>query len=519
MGTPTPAFQTRRDPGSFLEPGHRWLTLVLLAAVFVVSGLRFDGPSRGYWDTYIAVPAIFMTGQPVDLHWIDGSPRYDYELSGRIPDDTYDPTPGSFGIASADQRIGTGILFAAPFSLFRLAAFRWGYAACWALTFLFSLLCLRRLLRGFWVPLAGALLLVFNPFSLYLDRLNGNVFGMATMIFLWFLMTGRKPAWWLVGLLYGIAGGIRNEAIIFGPIFLGFLALGSPGTGRFVRRLTVFTAGAAAGIAPVLAWNRFAYGQMLIHPSQVAHLEGFRPTFPHRFMDSEFQFNGLLNVPFHDELVRTPHFAFPTFLTWPLVTVTSLGLLLSAAGVVGFFTLSRRRPLQWVLLSYWYGIVALLFAFQENWEELKQTFMALQLFPLVVFVAAGLRWLGDRRREAYAWLMLGASLLVLTAGVLAIRQLEVEPDGRWYERFPHARNSESGLDELPPELRKDWHYFYTRETEAEVEREREHMTRLRPWPVLYRPLHVPDRADLQRIGREPVDRELRTLAIWSYIYE
>jgi len=519
MSTPSPAFQTPADPGGFLDPGHRWLVLALTAAIFVFSGLRFDGPSRGYWDTYIAVPAIFMTGQPVDLHWIDGTPRYEYEFEGRVPDDTYDPAPGSYGIASADQRIGTGILFAAPFSLFRLAAFRWGYAACWALTFLFALLSIRRLLGGFWVPLLASLLLVLNPFSLYLDRLNGNVFGMAAMVLLWFLMTGKRPTWWLVGLLYGITGGIRNEAIIFGPIFLGFLALHSPGTGRFVGRLAVFTAGAAAGIAPVLLWNRFAYGQMLIHPSQVAHLEGFRPTFPHSFGDSEFQFNGLLNVPFHDELVRTPHFAFPTFMTWPLVTVTSLGLVLSAAALVGVFALSRRRPLEWVLLAYWYGIVALLFAFQENWEELKQTFMALHLFPLVVFVAAGLRWLEHRRREVYAWLMYAACLLLLVASVLAARHVEVEADERWYERFPHARNSESGLHELPPELRKDWHYFYTREVPEEVDRERAHMTRLRPWPVLYRPLHLPDRDDLDRIGREPVERELRTLAIWSYIYE
>jgi hypothetical protein len=76
MGTPTPQFQSPADPGSFLEPGHRWLVLALTAAIFVFSGVRFDGPSRGYWDTYITLPAIFMTGQAVDLHGIDGTPRY-----------------------------------------------------------------------------------------------------------------------------------------------------------------------------------------------------------------------------------------------------------------------------------------------------------------------------------------------------------------------------------------------------------------------------------------------------------
>ena len=491
----------------------------LVVVILLLSALRFDGPARGYWDTYITVPAMFMNAQAVDLHRIDGSPRYEYELVGRVPDDTYDPSPGSYGIASADQRIGTAILFAAPFALGNLAAFRWGYAACWALLFLLTLLSLRRLTEGFWVPLAGALLLVFNPFSLSLDRLNGNLFGLGVMVLLWFLMTGRKPAWWLVGLLYGIAGGIRNEAIIFGPIFVALMAYAGGGWRGVSGRLGAFTAAAFAGIFPVLAWNRFAYGQALIHPSQVSHLEGFRPTFPHSFLGAEFEFNGLLNVPFHDEIVRTPHYAFPTFITWPLVTITSFGILLTAAGLVGTWVLWRRSRLNWALLAYWYGIVALLFAFQENWEALKQTFMALHLFPLVAFVTIGVGWIVRRRRDTRAWLALAAVTAVPVLALAGARAVDVPADERWYERFPHAAANDSGLAELPEELRKDWQFFYTHETEAEIDRERRHMTRIRPWPAPYRPLHLPDGDDLACMVREPGERELRTLAVWSYIYE
>ncbi len=508
--SPTPAPLTPRQ-------GRIVLALTLLVLLF--SGLRFDGPSRGYWDTYITVPAMFMTGQAVDLHRIDGTPRYEYELKGRIPDDTYDPSPGSFGVASSDQRIGTGILFAAPFALGGLSAFRWGYAACWAAIFLLSLLSLRRLLGGFGVPLAASLVLVLNPFSLYLDRLNGNVFGLAVMLLLWFLMSGRKPTWWLVGAVYGLCGGIRNEAIVFGPMFLAFLWVRSDGFGRFAARLGAFTGAAFATILPVLAWNRFAYGQALIHPSQVSHLEGFRPTFPHRFFGAEFDFNGLLNVPFHDELIRTPHWAFPTFVTWPLVTVTSLGLGLAATALIGLWVLRRRRPFEWAMLVFWYGIIALLFAFQENWEELKQTFMALHLFPVVAFVGAGLAWVVEGVRERSTWIAVAACAGALALALLGIRQWQVPVDERWYERFPHAAVNDSGLAELPMELRKDWQYFYTAETEAEIEAERRWMTRVRPWPVMYRPPHVPDGEDLSRLWAEPRQRELRTLAVWSYIYE
>lgn len=520
-----------------LPPLEAWQRRTLLIATVLValfSALRFDGPSRGYWDTYITVPAMFMTGQSVDLHRIDGSPRFDYELSGVIPDDTFDPSENSFGIASKDQRVGTGILFATPFALFAQAAFRWGYAATWTLLFGFAFLALRRLTAGpasenatpspgaaFVIPLLGALFLVLNPFSLYLDRLNGNLFGLAFMVFLWVLLSENKPSWWLCGLVYGIIGGIRNEAIIFGPIMLAFMAWKRPSWKRYLGQLAAFTAAAFVAILPVLLWNQFAYGKMLIHPSQVAHLEGFRPTFPHTWfgLSDPFEFNGLLNFPFHTEIIRTPHFAYPTWMHWPLTTIKSMGLLLTPLAAVGAFVMVKRQRFLGALLWFWYGIVAVLFVFQENWEELKQTFMALHLFPLAAFVTFGLYWLAGGLKSWKRWTAVGVSAVLLGALLLGIRQWEVPVDERWYVRFPHAGSNDSGLDELPVELRKDWHFFYTKETTAEIEAERRHMTQPWPWPSFYRPVHTPTGEDFQKMMAEPSTRELSTLAIWSYIYE
>jgi len=502
-----------------LTRGQRWALAACGLVVLLVSALRFDGPSRGYWDTYITVPAMFLTGQPVELTRIDGTPRYTYALKGRVPDDTYDPTPGSFGIASEDQRIGTGILLAAPFALVRLAAFRWGFAAAWTLTFLFGFFAFRRLLGGFAVPLAASLLLVFNPFSLYVERLNGNLFGLAILTFLFFLVLDEAPSWWLIGLVYGILGGIRNEAIVVGPMFVAAIAWRSRGRRAFAGGLAIFTAAAFAAILPVLLWNRFAYGQMLIHPSQVAHLEGFRPTFPHRFLGAEFAFNGLLNVPFHDHLVRTPHFAFPTFLHWLLVTVNSLGLPPAALAVTGVAALWRKSRVACGLLAFWWLVVYVLFAPQENWEELKQTFMALHLFPLVAFAAAGLDDLVRRARQWRAWLAPLAVAGALAAGVVALRGADFPVDERWYVRFPHAAANATGLDGLPQALRKDWHFFHTHETPAEIVEERAAMTRLCVLPCLYRPVHLPEADVLTRLAAEPFTSTLRTLAIWSYIYE
>ena len=499
---------------------QRWLLGLLALALGLLSLARFDGPARGYWDTYITVPAMFMTGHAVDLVRIDGTPRFSYQLQGRLPDDTYDPSPGGFGIASQDQRIGTAIVFAAPFSLLNLSAFRLGYALTWVVTFGFGFVALRRLLGGFTCPLAGALVLVLNPFSLYLERLNGNLFGLAGLTFLWVLATEERPRWWLVGLVYGVLGGIRNEAIVLGPVMLALLWRGGGGRWRsFACHLAAFTAAAFVTILPVLLWNDFAYGQAIIHPSQVARLEGFRPTFPHRFLGHTFAFNGLLNWPFHEAWVRTPHFAFPTVLLWPLITVRVLGVGLAALGGLGVVALLRARRFEGLVLCAWYLLVFGLFAPQENWEELKQTFMALHLLPLAAFVAAGLAWLAESARQPRRWGLAAAVAAVLAAAVWGARAVDLPADERWYVRFPHADRNDSGLAELPECLRKDWHFFYTRETEAEIAAERARLATPRLLPRLYRPF-VPPPADLgTRLLSEPTTDTLRTLAIWSYIYE
>lgn len=488
-------------------------------AVLLFSALRFDGPTRGYWDTYIAVPAMFMAGQPVYLHRMDGTPRYNYTLKGRIPDDTYDPTEGSFGIASKDQRIGSAILFAVPFSIFNKAAFRWLYAAFWALTFLFAFLAIRRMLGGFWSPFFAALFLVLNPFSLYLERLNGNHMGLFGLTFLWYLLLDPIPKWWLIGLIYGLLGGIRNEAIVIAPIFPLFAWHQSRSWKPFLSSMLMFTACAAIAIWPVLEWNSFAYGKALIHPSQVDRLEGFRPTFPHRFLGLEFQFNGLLNWPFHTELIRTPHFAFPTFLHWPLVTIRSFGLVACALLIYGVFALWKQQRFYASLLLFWYVVVFLLFAFQENWEELKQTFMALHLFPLAAFFAAGLAWFYENLKRLRAWLAVGLLSLALFSGVRLVRTLDFPADARWYERFPHAARNDSGLRGLPQSKRKDWEFFYTRETSEEILEEKVHMTSPAPWPRLYRPCVSIGSDVAYRIIKEPFEREHSALAVWSYIYE
>ena len=97
--------------------------------------------------------------------------------------------------------------------------------------------------------------------------------------------------------------------------------------------------------------------------------------------------------------------------------------------------------------------------------------------------------------------------------------MELPEDTRWYVRFPHAATNDAGLERLPQERRKDWHFFYTREAPGEADAERARMTAPSPLPQLYRPFNRPVKGAWGRILDEAGETHLRTLAIWSYIYE
>ncbi|HCP47261.1 MAG TPA: hypothetical protein DIU15_14565, partial [Deltaproteobacteria bacterium] len=232
-----------------------------------------------------------------------------------------------------------------------------------------------------------------------------------------------------------------------------------------------------------------------------------------------FQFNGLFNWPLHSELVRTPHFGFPTYLLFPLVTARALGLVGSAAVLLGVFSLTRRARLLAAVLVAWMLPVYILFGPQENWEEVKMTFMLLAWPPLALFLAEGLHWLMAGLPKKRLGALVGVSLSVGLC-VTLLGKVDAPQDTRWYVRFPNAAlatnpGAQAGLAE---EDRNDWLYFQSYETEAEIARERAKLTAALPWPAPYLPLRWDFGRELSEMGAEVGTRELEVLEIWGYIY-
>lgn len=506
------------------ERGKKSAFLVTLV-VFAVYGFLYKGPAQGYWDTYIAVPATLMAGTPVDFRDHNGQSVHKYALEEKLPNDLIDKA--SFGIATKDQRIGAGVLASPFYRLFRVFGFRLVFALIPALTALIFFSLIFRQTGRRWLALTAAALLVLNPFMLSFQRMNANFSALLllTTILLVLETTPIRP--FFAGMLLGALGGVRNMGIIYAPIFLVWLYLRSASevkTGPVARKaagfraVVLFAAGAFVTILPFLYWKEFAFGSPFAHPSQYPHFQGFRPTFEHSFLGMKFMFNGLLNFPFAQDFIRTPHFPFPVFLLIPLVMLRTFGVILIACAILGIpGAMKHNRRLAWMMLA-WLAVTYLFWAFQENWEELKMSFIMLQLPALVLFMTYGLLRLtsiGGLRRNLVALMSIG-----LLCGLLLKFSfyLEFPADKRWYVRFPKAAVNESGLYGLSEDKRLDPEFFLTRETEEERLAEKKKLSEICILPCSYLPLKVDAGYSLAHLPAELNQQALPVYNVWDQIY-
>lgn len=335
-----------------------------------------------------------------------------------------------------------------------------------------------------WCALLGGLALAWNPFVLSMDRLNDNLFATPLMLLLLWLLVAHRKRWVWVGLAYGALMVFRIEAICFLPAVCWWYLKPSAAVG-LMRRL--------GWLAGLVALAMVAMGPML----WMYGLPGW-----------ESLSSGLFNWPLHDRLVRTPHFAFPTFLLFPLVTARALGTIGVVLAVYGGFALHRHQRDLSILLLTWLVCTYLFFALQEGWDEARMTSLLLVWAPLAVWLPVGLlaAWGGDwamvsgerSAKEGGWWEAMRIRLTTLVAlsflmhaGIFLAGKVEVPADQRWYAKYPSADQASNptaraGLAEVE---RKTSAFFTSYETVAEITRERAKLVAGWPWPAVYLPLH------------------------------
>jgi 4-amino-4-deoxy-L-arabinose transferase-like glycosyltransferase len=492
---------------------------VSIAVTFVFALLRFDGPAKGYWDTYITAPAMFMNGDPIEFTK-EGKALYPIELEGILPKDLKNTE--TYGIISKDQRIGAGITSSVPYASFGILGFRILFALCISLLIPMTVLIMRRLRpEAYWAGLLAGIALAWNPFVLSVDRLNANLLVLPLILLLLDLCLRREVPWIWVGVTLGLIAGLRNAAICFVPALTIWAIWGVSATDWRERIGRLFKIGAMTLVmmVPIFIWKQYAFGDPFIHSSQYPHFQGFRPEFAHSLLGLEFQFNGLFNWPLHDELVRTPHFAYPTYLLFPLVTLRAFGWLLCAVMLFGFIRQWRSERKQAVFLSLWCLGVYALFGPQENWEEVKMTFMLLAYPPIIVWLALGLHAFIEGVDRPRRLAVLGLLSLWLVLSIKLATFIDVPVDQRWYVRFPKAAPSAQGVQAgIVPEERNDTVYFLAHETPEEIALERNKLTAAWPWPSIYLPMKLDFAREISEVWTEQGKTTLTIPAVWDDIY-
>jgi len=515
-----PAFSAALLSRSFLAPGHLlvWAVLVSVAAGLVLHR-RAAGGLREVLTSYAPAPAgdraallagvaVFLlfaanydrqhfqyacingvvmqaitadAAPPIDPHEEDGPVHSRPRSEGARMDLIDQPGTG--------QRYGTTTVITPWVVLFDGFGFRLVYALLPLLALLFGFRLARIVCPRPRLALLAAALALCNPYVLKIVILDENVMAMCFATAALALVLEGGPML-LAGLALGITLGIRHVDL---PLALALAVL----VGRKPRQLLALGATAAVALLPCFLHHQASYGSPFSHEHFID--EVFQAV-PHSFLFWQFDYTGLLNIPFAEQWIRTPYNPFPTSLYYPLNVAAHLGSLLSALVLLGGFLLVRRRRKLALALALWAVPLYSLLAVLENWMDPNKMGLILCLFPLLTLALAaafdGLVAAPDGHSGNRRWLSLAVLTGVVSCAAMAAGQLDVADDQRFYAKYPEVRR------ELP----------------AYLDFERSLVTRGSPLPSLYALQQYTRLRPLQRLGalgRDYLDRRLRRPAVAS----
>jgi hypothetical protein len=160
--------------------------------------------------------------------------------------------------------------------------------------------------------------------------------------------------------------------------------------------------------------------------------------FPHRFLGP---YEGLLQWPFAEHVIRTPWNPLPTALLWPAYLADHFGLLLFAAMLVGSVALVVRKRREGVFWWAWIGLAYLALSVQENWDVPNKMGVIYVLFhPFVIWAAFGL-WISIHAPRTWGVAFVAVALLS-GFGLHSLRHLDVPADTRYYEHWAGEREED-----------------------------------------------------------------------------
>jgi len=315
-------------------------------------------------------------------------------------------------------RIGTVALITPFYVLLGAEGFGALYAVIAGLDMLLLYqLCIGRSRGSVVLAIAVTLLGVMNPLLVQIPVLEDNV--VAVFIGLAFLtVLLREPrtldSGRLAGLLFICFLAVRYVQVLAIPGLIYYFRRVKPVPGRGRAFLWI----ALLCALPWMFHNTLSQGWPLGIPSEDATGALLPiPSYP--------------NFPFHDQIIRSPFNAHPTFMLHPLNFIHGSGVLLTALLLIGLYSLSARPRSVGRFLILVSAPVVLLLGLLENWTQPNKLGVVLMLYPVAILaILEGLKRLAEPSRRY--WLALPVAVCGLLALVLGSAHVnfprETRPD-------------------------------------------------------------------------------------------
>jgi hypothetical protein len=286
-----------------------------------------------------------------------------------------------------DARLGNPGVMSAFVVAYGGNGFRVLYGLCGALLALGGFAIGRRAGGGRAWGFAGMAFLALNPYVAAIPQLDENLLTLSLSMTLAPFVAAPAGGWATAGALFGVVVLCRHEMLPAAPALIVAAAV-SPARRAVWRLLGAFVAVTALENVHHL----LAFGSILRFETYPQY-----PAFDYTIAGVPFSWHGLVNWPFHDHLVRTPHNPFPMLVAWPLHIAARLGLVLSALVAVGAVAIWRKRPLEAVFWLAWSAVVVAGVAVQEAWDHLnKMGVMAIVFGAVAAWAVAGAAWVWSR---------------------------------------------------------------------------------------------------------------------------
>ncbi len=342
-------------------------------------------------------------------------------IAARVAADPHMAVPNLLGVNVEDARLGNTGVLAGFLALYGPFGYRLLHGVCGMLCALAGWMIARSLGGGPRSPRwgwVGLVLLPMNPYILGFPQVDENLLTLSfSAALLPILISGRAPG--LGGVFFGLVIAMRHillPAVAAIPVLL-----------RQTKERLVFLGAFVLMTFPENLHHRLAMGSFFRMESN----EQF-PPMPYRFGGMDLKWEGLLNWPVHDHVVRTPHEPFPTFLRWPLYLADHLGLALFAVMLVGFVAIwraSKRHAAFWALWSL--AVIALL-AVQECWDHVNKMGVIIIVFgAFVAWMTAGAAW---TLRRPLVGVPLVLALVAASYGAMAsVRDWRPPMDERYHQ--------------------------------------------------------------------------------------